>query len=362
MSAIDIRGLFMEFGKAKVFQGLDLQVRDSEFLVLLGPSGCGKSTLLNAIAGLIEVSDGQIWIGNRNVTWAEPKDRGLAMVFQSYALYPTMDVYGNLAFSLRVAGLKRSEIDARVRRAANMLGLTEFLHRRPSTLSGGQRQRVAIGRALVREVDVFLFDEPLSNLDAQMRAELRVEIKQLHMRLGNTTVYVTHDQVEALSLADRIAVMRGGAIQQLAEPDVVYHRPANRFVAGFLGSPPMNFISGTLTGGDGSPALRADGFTVPLPQYAASPAAKIGSPVILGIRPEDILLGEAAESQDFVWSAEIALRESLGSETLLWSSLGGARVGIRTSARSAIKTGHSVRAGFSSTRVSLFDQVTEERI
>src|SRR6476620_7130175 len=275
----------MEFGKAKVFHGLDLQVRDSEFLVLLGP---------NAIAGLIEVSAGQIWIGKRNVTWAEPKDRGLAMVFQSYALYPTMDVYGNLAFSLRVAGLKRDEFDARVRRAAEMLGLTEFLHRRPSTLSGGQRQRVAIGRALVREVDVFLFDEPLSNLDAQMRAELRVEIKQLHMKLGNTTVYVTHDQVEALSLADRIAVMRGGVIQQLADPDTVYRRPANRFVASFLGSPPLNFVAGALTRDAGRVALRVDGAVVPWVRSPLEVELGEGRALSLGIRPEDILIGDDA--------------------------------------------------------------------
>ena len=265
MSAkIEARHLSVRFKNVAALTDIDLEIKEGEFLVLLGPSGCGKSTLLNAIAGLLDVDAGEIWIGGRNVTWAQPKDRGLAMVFQSYALYPAMDVYGNLAFSLRVAGLKKQEIDKRVTRAAEMLSLVPLLRRRPSELSGGQRQRVAIGRSLVREVDVFLFDEPLSNLDAQLRAELRFEIKQLHLRLGNTTVYVTHDQVEALSLADRIAVMKGGVIQQLDVPDTVYHRPANRFVASFLGSPPMNFISGDLTSEGGVGALRANDIVVPL--------------------------------------------------------------------------------------------------
>ena len=209
-SNVSLRGLEIAFGSLQVLSELDLEVVQSEFLVLLGPSGCGKSTLLNAIAGLIDVSAGQIWIGGRNVTWEEPKDRGIAMVFQSYALYPRMSVRGNLSFGLKVARLPASEIDKRVRAAADMLHIGELLDRRPAALSGGQRQRVAIGRALVREAPVFLFDEPLSNLDAQLRAELRVEIKRLHQRIGATMIYVTHDQIEALTLADRVAVMQGG--------------------------------------------------------------------------------------------------------------------------------------------------------
>jgi multiple sugar transport system ATP-binding protein len=363
MSAkIDTRRLSVAFGNVVALKDLNLTIEEGEFLVLLGPSGCGKSTLLNAIAGLLDLSGGEVWIGGKNVTWAEPKDRGLAMVFQSYALYPAMDVYGNLAFALRVAGMKKQDVEARVARAADLLALTPLLRRRPSALSGGQRQRVAIGRALVREVDVFLFDEPLSNLDAQLRAELRVEIKQLHLRLGNTTVYVTHDQIEALSLADRIAVMRGGVIQQLADPETVYHRPANRFVASFLGSPPMNFISGELVRHDAGTSVRAGDVVMPLPHCRVGEEVATGRAVSLGIRPEDIVIGEDASAADFRWSAPITLRESLGSETLLWSSLAGSRIAIRTSARIAAKAGDNLPVGLASERVSLFDQKTEERI
>ena len=359
---IEARGLSVAFKNVAALKGVDLSIAEGEFLVLLGPSGCGKSTLLNAIAGLLDLSAGEVWIGGRNVTWAEPKDRGLAMVFQSYALYPAMDVHGNLAFSLRVAGMKKAEIETRVARAAEMLSLTPLLRRRPSELSGGQRQRVAIGRSLVREVDVFLFDEPLSNLDAQLRAELRVEIKQLHLKLGNTTVYVTHDQVEALSLADRIAVMKGGVIQQLADPDTVYRRPANRFVASFLGSPPMNFVSGLMAQVDGARTLRAGDTLIAMPHVPTETGVETGRALTLGIRPEDILVGEEAAACDFRWSAGIDLRESLGSETLLWTSLAGARIAIKTSARVAARIGDSLPAGFASDRVSLFDATTEERI
>ncbi len=225
-SNVSVRGVDISFGPVQVLKALDLEVSQSEFLVLLGPSGCGKSTLLNAIAGLTEVDGGEIWIGGRSVTWDEPKDRGIGMVFQSYALYPRMSVRRNLSFGLHVAGLPRAEIDARVMAAANILRLGPLLDRRPSELSGGQRQRVAIGRALVKEPPVFLFDEPLSNLDAQLRSELRVEIKRLHARIGATMIYVTHDQIEALTLADRIAVMQSGAIQQLDTPHKIYREPA----------------------------------------------------------------------------------------------------------------------------------------
>ena len=242
---VSIRGAEISYGTVKVLEKFDLEVAQSEFIVLLGPSGCGKSTLLNAIAGLVDLSDGQIWIGGNNVTWEEPKDRGIAMVFQSYALYPRMTVRGNMSFGLKVAGVPAAEIARRVDTAATMLQISELLERRPAELSGGQRQRVAIGRALVRDAGVYLFDEPLSNLDAQLRAELRVEIKRLHQRLAATMIYVTHDQIEALTLADRIAVMKDRVIQQLGTPNEIYRRPANRFVASFVGSPAMNFLRGT---------------------------------------------------------------------------------------------------------------------
>ena len=242
---VSIRGAEIAYGTVKVLEKLDLEVAQSEFIVLLGPSGCGKSTLLNAIAGLIELQCRADLDRRHNVTWEEPKDRGIAMVFQSYALYPRMSVRGNMSFGLKVAGMPRAEIARRVDAAAAMLKITELLDRRPAELSGGQRQRVAIGRALVRDAGVYLFDEPLSNLDAQLRAELRVEIKRLHQRLAATMIYVTHDQIEALTLADRIAVMKDRVIQQLGTPNEIYRRPANRFVASFVGSPAMNFLRGT---------------------------------------------------------------------------------------------------------------------
>ena len=241
--SVSIRDLSLNFGNIKVLEHLNLDIARGEIIVLLGPSGCGKSTLLNCIAGLLDVSGGQIFINDKNVTWMEPKDRGIGMVFQSYALYPQMSVEKNLSFGLRVAGMKKDEIDSRVKRAAEILQIEALLQRKPANLSGGQRQRVAIGRALVRDVDVFLFDEPLSNLDAKLRSDLRVEIKRLHQRLKNTMIYVTHDQIEALTLADRIAIMKNGVIQQLADPHTIYNKPTNLYVAGFIGSPAMNFIA-----------------------------------------------------------------------------------------------------------------------
>src|SRR5690349_16584622 len=267
-SSVNIRELSVSYGTVKVLESLNLDIGRGEFIVLLGPSGCGKSTLLNCIAGLLEPSTGQIFIEGKNVTWEEPKDRGIGMVFQSYALYPQMTVERNLSFGLRVAGMKKDEIDRRVARAAEILQIQPLLQRKPVELSGGQRQRVAIGRALVRDVDVFLFDEPLSNLDAKLRTELRVEIKKLHMQLGSTMIYVTHDQIEALTLADRVAVMHSGVIQQLATPKEIYGKPINRFVASFVGSPAMNFISGKLQVADGAVAVAcADGVRIGLDGY-----------------------------------------------------------------------------------------------
>src|SRR6188508_2973980 len=283
-SSVNIRELSVSYGTVKVLESLNLDIGDGEFLVLLGPSGCGKSTLLNCIAGLLDVSSGSIVIKGKNVTWEEPKDRGIGMVFQSYALYPQMTVRGNLSFGLKNAGLPKDEIEKRIARTAEILQIEPLLQRKPSQLSGGQRQRVAIGRALVRDVDVFLFDEPLSNLDAKLRSELRVEIKRLHQQLENTMIYVTHDQIEALTLADRIAVMRGGIIQQLADPKTIYNKPANLFVAGFIGSPAMTFLKGRIAERGGGKVFEAGGATVALEQYrGAVPAA--GHEVILGVRP-----------------------------------------------------------------------------
>src|SRR5215475_5062169 len=288
-SNVSVRGVAISYGLVRVFDRLDLEVAQSEFLVLLGPSGCGKSTLLNAIAGLTEVDDGEIWIGDRNVTWLEPKDRGIAMVFQSYALYPRMNVRANLSFGLRVAGTPKAEIERRVRMAAETLQIADLLGRRPAELSGGQRQRVAIGRALVRDADVFLFDEPLSNLDAQLRAELRVEIKRLHQQLGATMIYVTHDQIEALTLADRIAVMKDRVFQQIGTAQDIYQRPANRFVATFVGSPAMNFLPGRIVRSSDGPVFEGDALSLSVGAYPFVRTPD-GSPVELGIRPEHIIV------------------------------------------------------------------------
>ncbi len=353
---VDIRGVEIGYGAVKVLGKLDLEVAESEFVVLLGPSGCGKSTLLNAIAGLIEIQAGQIWIGGRNVTWDEPKDRGIAMVFQSYALYPRMTVRRNMSFGLRVAGLPHAEIARRVDQVAQMLKITELLDRKPSELSGGQRQRVAIGRALVREVGVYLLDEPLSNLDAQLRVELRVEIKRLHQRLKATMIYVTHDQIEALTLADRIAVMKDRIIQQVGTPQEVYQRPANRFVASFVGSPSMNFVAGQLRFDAGGAVFTANDFKFPLQGYEFSTAAPDGAAVELGVRPEHIEV--AANGREL----SIEMVEPMGSDLLAWTKLGGAPISLRLPVESPSKTGDRVAVTISPAKVSLFDRTSGRRL
>src|SRR5919107_443996 len=289
MAAVSVRDVSVAFESLRVFDGLSLDIEEGEFIVLLGPSGCGKSTLLNAIAGLLDVAEGQIWINGKNVTWEEPKDRGIAMVFQSYALYPRMNVRQNMSFGLKMAKTPKPEIEKRVARAAELLQITPLLDRRPDQLSGGQRQRVAIGRALVRDAAVFLFDEPLSNLDAKLRNELRVEIKRLHARLGQATmIYVTHDQIEAMTLADRIVVMREQKIQQIGSPDEIYRRPANLFVAGFIGSPQMNFVKGRIEAGADGLAFVSGRRRLPLTGYQFSGEPSSGQNVILGVRPEHV--------------------------------------------------------------------------
>jgi multiple sugar transport system ATP-binding protein len=363
MPEIDIRELGVAYGRHQVLKNLNLLVADGEFVVLLGPSGCGKSTLLNAIAGLQHVDSGQIFIANENVTWKEPSARGLAMVFQAYALYPRMTVYKNLSFALRVAGVPRAEIDVRVRRAAEMLQITEYLDRRPHALSGGQRQRVAIGRALVRNVDVFLFDEPLSNLDAQLRVELRVEIKRLHKRLGSTVVYVTHDQVEAMTLADRIAVMNHGVVQQIADSETIYERPANRFVASFVGSPGMNFIDGKLRVQNGVLAVEAAAQTIELPRYRSStPTIDDGQPVVLGVRPERLVIGNEVAASGSL-KAVVDVFESLGAERVIWATVAGQTIAIRAPIDAPPPPeGGTIPLGFDSASASLFDASTGARI
>src|SRR3569623_2041480 len=295
MPRVQFEDIIKTYGRLTVLKNLDLRIDDGEFLVLLGPSGCGKTTLLNLLAGLLDVSAGRISIGNRDVTDLDPKDRGLAMVFQSYALYPTKTVRGNLKFGLSSFKLDRAEQDRRIAWAAKLLQSEPLLDRKPAQLSGGQRQRVAIGRALVKQVPVFLFDEPLSNLDAKLRTETRLEIKRLHDETRSTIVYVTHDQIEAMTMATRIAIMNAGVIQQFGTPDEVYDKPANLFVAGFIGASPMNLLNGTIrvSGGTTSAAVEAGGGEVDLSRYPFETAPRNGEAVVLGLRPEHFSLGDS---------------------------------------------------------------------
>ncbi len=361
-NAIEIRGLKVAYGAMTVLKSLDLTVGEGEFLVLLGPSGCGKSTLLNAVAGLGQISEGQIFIGDDNVTWKQPKDRQIGMVFQSYALYPRMSVRKNMSFGLMMQRVPRQEIDKRVAEAARILHLDGLLDRRPSDLSGGQRQRVAIGRALVKNVKVFLFDEPLSNLDAKLRGELRVEIKRLHRDLGTTMIYVTHDQIEALTLADRVAVMKDGAIQQLDRPDVVYATPENRFVAGFIGSPGMNFLEGTLEAGASGPEFRTGDTAISLAGYPFRAPPGTGRPVEFGIRPEHIRTGSAAGEQAIRIEPTVELVEPMGADALVWTSLAGRPLAVRVNAEDGMPGKGPMAAGFPVARVSLFDAATGARL
>lgn len=362
MISVSVKNLDLNFGPVEVLKNLNLDVEQGEFIVLLGPSGCGKSTLLNCIAGLLDVSDGELHISGKNVTWDEPKDRGIGMVFQSYALYPQMSVKGNLSFGLKNQRLPKDEIESRVARAAEILQIEPLLDRKPAALSGGQRQRVAIGRALVRDVDVFLFDEPLSNLDAKLRSDLRVEIKRLHHRLKNTMIYVTHDQVEAMTLADRIAIMRSGIIQQLDKPSVIYNKPVNLFVAGFIGSPAMNFLDGTLEGGD-KPVFKTNGSEFPVDhyEYVEKPAAN-GAKTILGVRPEHILLGDAAAGMPCKMEVEIEIVEPTGSDTLAWTNIAGHAVTFRCDSEIELAVGQKVEVGFDPARGSMFDEASGDRI
>jgi multiple sugar transport system ATP-binding protein len=359
--SVSVRDLSLSFGSVSVLEHLDLDVKDGEFLVLLGPSGCGKSTLLNCIAGLIEVTDGQIFINGWNVTWEEPKDRHIGMVFQSYALYPQMSVRRNLSFGLRSARVPTDEIKKRIARTAEILQIQPLLDRKPSQLSGGQRQRVAIGRALVRDVDVFLFDEPLSNLDAKLRSELRVEIKRLHQKLANTMVYVTHDQIEAMTLADRIAVMKGGVIQQLGAPHEIYSRPINRFVAGFIGSPQMNFLTGELESGRPQ-AFRAGDLRIPLDRYPFDEHGADGGHCVLGVRPESVSIGADCSARPFSREVEIEIVEPMGADTLVWTKLAGTNFAFLVDSESRLKPGERITIGFDPGRASLFDESTGVRL
>jgi multiple sugar transport system ATP-binding protein len=354
VAEVSIRGVKKVFGKAAVIHGIDLSIRDGAFVVLVGPSGCGKSTLLRMIAGLESVTDGEIRIGDSVVNDLPPRARDIAMVFQDYALYPHKSVYDNMAFGLRMRGTPAAEIETRVKDAADVLQIGHLLERRPGQLSGGQRQRVAMGRAIVRRPKVFLFDEPLSNLDAQLRSEVRIEIKKLHQRYGTTIVYVTHDQVEAMTLADQIAVLKLGRLEQFATPHEIYNKPASRFVAGFMGSPPMSFMRTTLSS-DGRNLTLPDGTSVPTP---AALAGYAGRTVEAGLRPEHLRLGAPRETGEVQLSGRVEILEPLGAETLALINVGGANLTGRFPPDVALKPGENVPVALAAHQFRLFDPET----
>ncbi len=333
---------------------MDLDIQHGEFLVLVGPSGCGKSTTLRMIAGLEEITAGTISIGDRVVNEVEPRDRNIAMVFQSYALYPHMTVRDNMAFGLRMRKMDKDDIAAKVTQTADILGIGTLLDRKPKALSGGQRQRVALGRAIVRDPDVFLFDEPLSNLDAKMRVQMRTEIARLHHSLGATMIYVTHDQTEAMTLGERIVVMDAGVVQQVASPIELYNRPANRFVAGFIGSPAMNFIPGKLVRQDGLQLVPAGdpNRAIRLPDRCAPPEKLLDESLVLGIRPEHVSVNLEGQAGDF--SLDVQVAEALGNETLLYFQLGSDPFTIRAAGQVPTTVGQSLSLSFMPDNIHLF--------
>ncbi|HSI08108.1 MAG: ABC transporter ATP-binding protein [Rariglobus sp.] len=375
MSTVAIKDLVKTYAGSggpdvKVVHGINLEIQSGEFMVLVGPSGCGKSTTLRMIAGLEEISGGTISIDARVVNNVLPKDRDIAMVFQNYALYPHMTVYDNMAFGLKLRKMPPAEIDARVREASAMLGLDPYLQRKPKALSGGQRQRVAVGRAIVRKPKVFLFDEPLSNLDAKMRVSTRTEISKLHGRLGATMVYVTHDQVEAMTMGDRICVMKDGRIMQVATPLDLYNHPANIFVAGFIGSPPMNFFRGTLRAADGllefvekNDTGRPLTFTLN-PRLSALGANHVGKEIIFGIRPEDVQDTLGLETPNPFHTAEVTVEvsEPMGSETFLYLTSGATNFIARFQPTDRFESGRKVKVTLKIDAAHLFDATTEEAI
>ena len=352
VATVSVRDVRKRFGATEVLHGVSIEIGDSEFVILVGPSGCGKSTLLRMIAGLENISSGEIAIGERVVNDVAPKERDIAMVFQNYALYPHMTVRDNMAFALSLAKAPKDVIDRQVARAAQILGLAQYLNRYPRQLSGGQRQRVAMGRAIVRDPQVFLFDEPLSNLDAKLRVQMRAEIKELHQRLTTTTVYVTHDQVEAMTMADKIVVMNNGNVEQIGAPLDLYDRPRNMFVAGFIGSPAMNFLEGRI---DGGTFRAAEGVALPLPQSLKAEGAD-GRSIIYGIRPEHFQL--SADGQP----STVSLIEPTGSETQVTARFAGVPIICAFRERVAARPGETIHIAVDPASVHLFDAGNHRRM
>jgi multiple sugar transport system ATP-binding protein len=363
MGQVVLKGINKFYDSVHAVKDVNLQIRDKEFVVFVGPSGCGKTTTLRMIAGLEAISSGDISIDGNVVNDLAPMDRDIAMVFQNYALYPHMSVYDNMAFGLKMRKFEKPEIEKRVKDAADILGIGDLLKRKPRQLSGGQRQRVALGRAIVRHPRVFLFDEPLSNLDAKLRVQMRVELKKLHLRLGTTAVYVTHDQVEAMTLGDRVVVMKDGVVQQVGEPLELYNTPANKFVAGFIGSPAMNFASVKVTEANGSLLAENAGLRIKLPEETAQRLrGHAGRDVTLGIRPEDLTVAVAADGDDLSFDATIEVVEQLGSEILLDMKVGDGVMVASVEPSVRVKVRDKLRLAMRPSRLHLFDAQTEAAI
>jgi multiple sugar transport system ATP-binding protein len=350
-----LANLSRRFGAVEAVTDVSLTIRDGEFVVFLGPSGCGKTTTLRMIAGLEEITSGEIYLDGRILNDILPAERDIAMVFQNYALYPHMTVYKNMAFGLKMRGAAKPEIKVRIARAADILGISHLLDRYPRELSGGQRQRVAVGRAIVRDPRVFLFDEPLSNLDAKLRAQTRVELLKLHRQLSATSVYVTHDQIEAMTMGDRIVIMLDGSVQQVGSPMDIYQKPANRFVAGFIGSPPMNFLSARLVSEGAQLELRGQGLRIPFPaEKVATPEVTPGEEVLIGIRPENLLLRPPASNGEPL-VAHVEIVEAIGSDIYLNFNQAGIPMTARVEATADIKVGQQIPLYVDPQRIHLFD-------
>ena len=370
MASLSLKGIYKKYpGGVVAVSDFNLEIADKEFIILVGPSGCGKSTTLRMIAGLEEISEGDLYIGEKRVNDVVPKNRDIAMVFQNYALYPHMTVFENMAFGLKLRKTPKDEIKRRVEEAARILDITYLLDRKPKALSGGQRQRVALGRAIVREPQVFLLDEPLSNLDAKLRAQMRTEITKLHQRLGTTFIYVTHDQVEAMTMGTRIVVMKDGFIQQVDTPQNLYEKPCNLFVAGFMGSPQMNFIDAIVEEKGGKYSLKIGGeekkYSINVPDGKVNDAlkAKVGQEVIMGIRPEDLHDDEMSLSTypDSV-NCDVEVTELMGHETYLYLALEGEPIVARVNSRSTAKVGDNVKIAINANKMHIFDKETEQTL
>ena len=363
MGQVVLKGINKFYDGVHAVKDVNLQIRDKEFMVFVGPSGCGKTTTLRMIAGLEAISSGDISIDGNVVNQLPPMDRDIAMVFQNYALYPHMSVYDNMAFGLKMRKFGKGEIEKRVRDAADILGIGDLLKRKPRQLSGGQRQRVALGRAIVRHPRVFLFDEPLSNLDAKLRVQMRVELKKLHQRLGTTAIYVTHDQVEAMTLGDRVVVMRDGVVQQVGEPLELYHSPANKFVAGFIGSPAMNVASVSVTESNGSLIAENSGMRIKVPDETAQRLrGHIGREITLGVRPEDLTVASSADVDNPCFDAVAEVVEQLGSEILLDMKVGDGVMVASIEPTVRVKVRDKLRFAIRPSRLHVFDTKTEAAI